>query len=136
MDNSKILLYVLEDNRTETLILKLAFTHLESTETVFFSQGFDMLKAIEDRKPDIIVTDYMLPDINGNELLHKIKQLAPKSKMVVMSAIEDIGVIVTAQELEVANFIVKSSSCMRYLRTVLDDLFIVVNYHKSVEGLW
>ncbi|MEJ5351629.1 MAG: sigma-54 dependent transcriptional regulator [Melioribacteraceae bacterium] len=50
----------------------------------FFS-GTEVLNALSE-EPDLILLDIMLPDINGNELLVKIKQQNPQLPVIMLSA--------------------------------------------------
>ncbi|KAF0151205.1 MAG: two component sigma54 specific Fis family transcriptional regulator [Ignavibacteria bacterium] len=50
-----------------------------------FTNGNDMLGAISEN-PDLVLLDIMLPDINGNEVLGKIKQRIPRLPVIMLSA--------------------------------------------------
>lgn len=66
-------IYSLEDDENISKIIKLALN--KSDYAVFtFSNGRDFLKAFQEKKPDLILLDLMLPDISGEELIKKIRQ--------------------------------------------------------------
>ncbi len=50
-----------------------------------FLSGADVIEALSE-EPDLILLDIMLPDINGNELLVKIKQQNPQLPVIMLSA--------------------------------------------------
>lgn len=50
-----------------------------------FVSGTEVLNALSE-EPDLILLDIMLPDINGNELLVKIKQQNPQLPVIMLSA--------------------------------------------------
>ncbi len=50
-----------------------------------FSNGSDALNAMADN-PDLVLLDIMLPDINGNEVLSRIKQKYPHLPVIMLSA--------------------------------------------------
>ncbi|MEW6654928.1 MAG: sigma-54 dependent transcriptional regulator, partial [Bacteroidota bacterium] len=50
-----------------------------------FTNGNDVLSSISDN-PDLVLLDIMLPDINGNEVLGKIKQRVPLLPVIMLSA--------------------------------------------------
>jgi len=50
-----------------------------------FTNGTDVLNAVSDN-PDLVLLDIMLPDINGNEVLSKIKQRIPNIPIIMLSA--------------------------------------------------
>ncbi len=47
------------------------------------------------RKPSVITLDYSLPDMNGREVLKKIKQQYPEMEIMVISSQEDISTAIT-----------------------------------------
>ena len=56
-----------------------------------FESGKELIKAL-DEKPNIIILDYSLPDIKGDELLKVLKSKAPDSEIVIVSGQEDINI--------------------------------------------
>ena len=50
-----------------------------------FTNGNDVLNVLSE-DPDLILLDIMLPDINGNEILNKIKQRSPHLPVIMLSA--------------------------------------------------
>ncbi|MFA7418719.1 MAG: sigma-54 dependent transcriptional regulator [Melioribacteraceae bacterium] len=50
-----------------------------------FTKGSDVINALPEN-PDLILLDIMLPDINGNEVLGKIKQRTPNLPVIMLSA--------------------------------------------------
>ncbi|MCS7004577.1 MAG: response regulator [Cytophagales bacterium] len=129
-------IYVLEDNRAETLVLKLAFSKMENVIIEYFNSATSFLQRLEQEIPDIVLMDYLLPDADGIEVIRKIKSKSDDIRIVVVSSQEQVSVIAEAQSEEIDNFIVKSPSCIRYLRKVMNDLIILVNYYKSIKGTW
>ncbi|RLA83101.1 MAG: response regulator [Epsilonproteobacteria bacterium] len=47
--------------------------------------GEDGLKQFKENKPDIIITDIRMPNMNGNEMIEKIKEIDPSCPIVVVS---------------------------------------------------
>ena len=55
-------------------------------------------KLIESGEGDLVITDVVMPDENGLELLPKIKELRPNLKIIVMSARNTLMTAVQANE--------------------------------------
>jgi len=51
--------------------------------------GEGALNIIEKKKPDIVLCDYRLPDIDGDKILGKIKMQYPRLKFVMITAYYD-----------------------------------------------
>lgn len=69
---SSIKILIIEDNEAS---LKLLDAHLKRAgyTTVTVQNGYDGLKIARQEKPDLIVLDLMLPDIDGHKLCYMIK---------------------------------------------------------------
>jgi two-component system chemotaxis response regulator CheY len=48
--------------------------------------GVDALRAFQADRPDAVITDYRMPGMNGDELLHRLRALAPELPAVLISA--------------------------------------------------
>lgn len=68
-----MLIYVVED---DTSILKLIEYSLRSKgyQVHCFENGKDFFDKLVEKKPDIVLLDIMLPDIDGTEILTKLKE--------------------------------------------------------------
>ncbi len=79
------LIFIVDD---EESILKM-LTHWVKNQWGYniktFSSGTDALNSLSDN-PDLVLLDIMLPDINGNEVLNKIKQKYANLPVIMLSA--------------------------------------------------
>ncbi len=51
--------------------------------------GSGLLEAVQDLKPDLIVLDVNLPDVDGLKACGQIRQLNPEVKVIVFTAVTD-----------------------------------------------
>jgi DNA-binding NtrC family response regulator len=121
--------FVIEDNRTESMLLRLALSEVADLTITTFATATAMLKEIN-QQPQIAIIDLNLPDMNGLELIRKIKVESPATRMVVVSAQRDMEVLAKVQEEGVYNYLVKSEACLIYLSKVIEDLLIVITHKK------
>lgn len=129
--NRKI--FLIEDNRTEGMLLKLSLGSIDNLSITTFSKGKDLIDNLS-QDPDIVIVDLMLPDISGYELIKIIADYDPEIKIVVVSAQRDIDLIAKIQEMGVYNYLVKSEGCIQYLHQVIEDLIIVMNHKENYKG--
>ncbi len=129
----KYKLFVIEDNRTEGLLLQLALSGIEDLEVRNFDLGNKLLEALPE-KPDIVIADLNLPDINGLDLIRKIRAFDENIRIVVVSAQRDMDVLAEAQAEGVYNYLMKSEACLTYLNRVIKELLIVLKYHAFEEN--
>jgi DNA-binding NtrC family response regulator len=123
-------IFIVEDNRTEGLMMQLAFSGIENIEIAYFITGKDLLDNLC-RNPDVVIVDMVLPDIHGLGIIREIRKQQPEAKVIVMSADERGGLIAQAQSEGIFNYIVKGESCLRYLKTVMEDLLLLINFKKE-----
>lgn len=111
MDNNRnLLIYVVEDNKMYNRLVceylkKQNFTNVRS-----FSSGKECLEAVRAGYfPDIIIQDYHLDDINGIEVLKKVKSYNRYTEFIFLSVNEDVEVAVNAVKLGAYDFIIKNN---------------------------
>lgn len=68
---------------------------------------------------DLVLLDILLPDINGIELLEKLKQMDPTSEIIMVTAVKDIQTAVKAIKLGAYEYIVKPFA-VEDVQTVVD----------------
>ncbi|WP_100626787.1 response regulator transcription factor [Algoriphagus formosus] len=70
--------------------------------------GNEGVEAIQEFKPDLIITDVMMPFKSGIELIHYAKKEFPDIPIIVLSSLgEEEGVVLEAFHLGVSDFIPK-----------------------------
>lgn len=102
----KILL--IEDSPTDAKIIK-DILCADGLEVVVAHTGAEGLRFAELEKPDLIVLDLILPDINGYEVCRKLKQdiRLKKILVVVLSAKDQISDITEAFHAGADDYIIK-----------------------------
>lgn len=85
----KVKILIVDDN---VVILKVLRRILESNEYAVISatNGNEAMKAVHLEKPDLIITDYMMPELDGKQLIQKLKaQLSTRYIPVIMLTSRD-----------------------------------------------
>jgi two-component system response regulator VicR len=65
------------DDEPDTIDLVKIILESEDIEVIGASSGFECLELMDLEKPDLILLDIMMPDMNGWETFHKIKEKDP-----------------------------------------------------------
>jgi len=93
----------------DSLIRKTLASHLSR-------QGFEVHQAetgeaglleVKESSPDLVLLDIRLPDINGLEVLRRIKQMTPKPCVLIMTAYDDMKTTVEAVQQGAFEYLVK-----------------------------
>ncbi|MFN3556756.1 MAG: response regulator [Bacteroidales bacterium] len=130
MENSrKKKIFVVEDNKTEGMLLKLCLGSIKNVSITNFTFGEELLHNLAEQ-PDILISDMMLPDITGEELVKTVREKSPNTEIIVVSAQKDIDLIARLQELGIYNYLVKSETCMETLQKSIEDLTFLIDHKR------
>src|SRR5262245_38366517 len=72
--------------------------------------GTEAVGAVTRLRPDILVVDLMLPDLDGVEVCRRVKRLAPGTCVVIITAFDDEQVEKAASRVGVSAFVEKYSA--------------------------
>ncbi len=81
-DNIKVLVADDEVEFASTLVTRL---QLRSFETTMVNSGEAALAAIQQNEPDVLLLDLKMPDIDGLEVLARLKQDLPHLKVIILT---------------------------------------------------
>jgi DNA-binding NtrC family response regulator len=117
-DEKPFRIFVVEDNEWYNRLLVHNLSLNPDYEVVSFFNGADCLKQLH-QNPDVITLDYRLPDMNGMEVLRKIRERNEDIQVILISEQEEIEVVVDLLKLGAYDYIVKSNDIReRLLNTV------------------
>ncbi len=74
------------DDEDDTIYLVRSILEVEGFEVVGVSSGAKCLELLDIEKPDAILLDLMMPDMDGWETFHKIKKELPDVPVSILSA--------------------------------------------------
>lgn len=117
MENYKIL--IVDDIPTNVAliaaIIKKATTNYEIAET-----GEDAIQKIDTYKPDIILLDLMMPDVDGWDVIKHVREKYSKDEMaiIVTSAITDHDNITECYNMGINDYVAKPIVPDRLLNTI------------------
>lgn len=98
----KKLVFVVDDQRP---VLQTAMLILENIDPDWRVEGFteplEALEAVESAKPDLVLTDQVMPKIQGSELLEQVRLASPSTVRIIMSgqvALSRLSMITSAHQ--------------------------------------
>lgn len=56
-----------------------------------FACARDAIAALETERPDCLLTDYHMPDMNGAELIREVRRRHPSMPLLMMTGTDDLG---------------------------------------------
>ncbi|MDQ0059205.1 response regulator transcription factor [Paenibacillus harenae] len=83
------------------------------------SNGSEALSLIEELRPHIVITDIVMPVMDGEELTRIIKQRYPAIEVIILSSFGEFNYVRSTFQSGVADYILKPKLEMRHLLSVL-----------------
>ncbi len=74
------------DDEPDTLELVKLVLESDGFKTVQAGNGIEALKEVDVSKPDLVILDIMMPDMDGWEVFRKIKEKDPKMPIAILTA--------------------------------------------------
>jgi two-component system nitrogen regulation response regulator NtrX len=116
----KPLIFVVDDE-IESGSLLAYFLEKAGYEVTGFTNGPDCLKAL-DRNPGIVCLDVQMPEMDGLEVLKRIKRRNPKMGVIMVTSNNVVDTAVQALKLGAADYIIKPADREKILVTVEEVL--------------
>jgi DNA-binding NtrC family response regulator len=125
-------LYVVDDESVAREGVALALEKEYRVKT--FSDAESALKGLKKDPPDLILLDIGLPGISGIEALPKIKQQCPETLVIMITAFEDVGSVVSAMKMGAHDYLVKPLQ-MDALVVTIRNALETVSLRKEIRTL-
>lgn len=125
-------LLCVEDSKTTQLIYRSVFEDLVK-EIIFAENGEEGYKKFSTHNIDLILSDYDMPLLNGIEMIRKIREDNNEIPIILVSAIQDVDIIVQALQLNVNNFLKKPIAASEVMQAIVNvsKLLIANNYLRE-----
>lgn len=132
MDQFRI--FVIEDEPWYADFLKYHLSMNPDFLVETFSTGKECLSNLY-RRPSLITVDFSLPDMNGKELVEKIRKHSPNAGVIIISGQEDITTAVELLKVGAFDYIVKNEDTTNRLRNSIRLLQENLALRKENEKL-
>jgi len=126
--------FVIEDDLVFGKIIQRTLEQDDQVDVKVFQSGrafFDHLH----ENPDIVSIDYNLPDMNGVDILKKVKQYNEDISTIILSGQEKVDVVVDAYKNGANSYIIKNDNALVELSNTVKNLSKQANLRKEVEVL-
>jgi len=99
-----------------------------------FESGKDCLAKMH-LKPDLVTIDFSLPDITGDDLFKRIREISPQVPVIVISSQEEVAVAVNLLKMGVNDYLVKDEATKDLLWNSIIRIRETQSLKKEVEQL-
>lgn len=123
METQGLNLFIVDDNKSMVTILKnyLSNRFGAGIKISTFYDGESCLEKIN-KQTHIVILDYFLNGRNGLEILKSIKEINPKTEVIMLSSNEDIGLAVESFREGATDYVVKGPSSWKKVTKLVNKI--------------
>lgn len=93
--------------------------------------GREALELYEKYKPDLVITDIKMPIMDGMKLISEIRKKDNKTRIVILSCLEEFDLVREAMSMGVSDYILKLTMTEEEIDTVLTKILKELNEQKK-----
>lgn len=122
MDSGKIV--VVDDEKIVTSAFKTLFMVEGFDNAAFFNNPKEALEYIKNNTPDLIISDFLMPDMNGLEFLTEANKLYPEVSKILLTGYADKENAIKA---------INEVGLYRYIEKPWDNDDLIINIKNGIE---
>jgi DNA-binding NtrC family response regulator len=113
--------FIVDDDPFWTAMLSQMLTDLGYENIVTFGNGKDCVDNLH-LNPSLVFLDYQMEDMDGLEVLQKVKSYYPGIGVVFCTAHEDLSVAVNAMKYGSFDYLLKSNATKKEVASIIDNM--------------
>lgn len=120
MEKQGMNLFIVDDDKLVVSDLKiyLNFRFGNDINILTFTDGESCLKKI-DKDTHIVILDYFLNGKNGVEILKLIKDINPKTEVIMMSSNEDVSLAIQSFRNGASDYVIKGEGALKKIKKIV-----------------
>lgn len=122
MDSNKIL--VVDDDKIVTSSLKTLFKMEGFSDVHYFNDPKEAVEFLKKDKPDLILSDFLMPEMNGLEFLSRAKEFYPEVSMILLTGYADKENAIKA---------INDVGLYKYIEKPWDNDDLIINIKNGIE---
>lgn len=134
MAETHLKIFVVEDDEWYNRLLVHTLSLNVDYEIRSFQTASAFLAALHE-SPDIVTLDYRLPDMNGLDLLKKIREANSEIQVILISEQKDIETVVSLLKLGVYDYIVKTNDIRERLLLTVQNIRNGIGLRREITSL-
>lgn len=86
------------------------------------SDGVEAVDLSNNMKPDLLITDLSMPLLNGIEVTKRVRQLSPKTRIIMLSLYGDKPYVYGAYKAGVFSYVLKQWGALKLIETIRNTI--------------
>jgi DNA-binding NtrC family response regulator len=127
-------IFIVEDDQFIGNLIKKALEKMDNVDVTHFLTPDECLRNLH-LNPDIVSIDYLLPGMNGLELMEKIKNYNADIHCIVVSGQEKLDVVIDTYKRGAVDYIIKNDNAIVNLENSIRNLVKTVSLRQENESL-
>jgi DNA-binding NtrC family response regulator len=115
MNNEKYSIVIIDDETEILNVLSRFLTRNSNFSVTTYSNPTVALNSISNLKADLILLDIMMPQMNGLEVLEKLKANKPEQKVIMMTAYSTLDKVLKSHKEGATNYVMKPFDSLQAL---------------------
>lgn len=114
-------IFIVDDDPFWTTLLSQLLAELGYTNVICLKSGKECIDNLH-LNPNVIFLDYQMGDMNGIEVLQKVKNYFPGIGVVFCTAQEDLSIAIDAMKYGSFDYLLKSNASKKEIVTIMDNM--------------
>ena len=123
-------LLIVDDDRAIACLIQAALEREPDTEVKIALSGKEAVRILEDFSPDLVISDYAMPEMDGITLLQKIREKDPSLPFIIFTGKGSEGVAMNALNLGATRYLKKSEDYTGLFRLIRDTVVSLIEKRK------
>lgn len=115
MNNEKYSIVIIDDETEILNVLSRFLTRNPNFSVTTYSNPVSALNAMGNTKVDLVLLDIMMPQMNGLEVLEKLKVHNPEQKVIMMTAYSTLDKVLKSHKEGATNYVMKPFDSLQAL---------------------
>ena len=128
----KTKLFIVDDDELYSVFLRYKLSQSHIFDIVMYNDGAAIIEDVH-KKPELLILDYKLLKMTAEVVLEEFKKKSPKTRVIILSAQEDIDIALNLFELGIDDYVVKDKYWQENLVYSIDKY--INNRKKSAVSI-
>jgi len=125
------ILYVEDEAEAREALSKYLKRHLGKIFTAV--DGLDGFNVFKEQRPDLVIVDLYMPNMDGLEMIREIKKISPDVYVIITTAVDDVEIILKSVDIGINKYLLKPIDPVELVASINEYIAIAAQKQRSEE---